>query len=266
MKLGENKEGFGVNPAGVRALKDLGQRLSEQIEIIRVTGVAVINCLQSHSIGLGPHVASIDRVLESINQETIQVATPVTELAEKVNKVAAAYQGIIDNDRYRSDSSGSGQIGGHGVDQTIPVAGGLGKSVNGASEVIIKTQSASDANVTFPKDFTPPYKPDTQTQIIEITKETKIGEYVRVYDNVNSSQAGGWLMKADDIAGLTPQQIQSKFALPITPTHVTDVILESGTRLRAGIANCAFDFEGGGTQFDTMGQRVGEFINGRLLP
>ncbi|MDD3205239.1 MAG: hypothetical protein PHS74_05830 [Lachnospiraceae bacterium] len=103
-------------------------------------------------------------------------------------------------------------------------------------------------------------------KVVELTQNTKPGEFVRVYDNVNSGQAGSWIMKGEDIAGLTPQQIQNKFALPTTPTHVTDVTLEAGTQLRIGTANGLFGYEGGGTQFDMMGQRVGEFTNGRLLP
>ena len=122
-----------------------------------------------------------------------------------------------------------------------------------------------EANKTFPKDFEPPYKPGTQTNVVEVTKTTKAGEYVRVYDNTNSTQAGGWVMKADDIKGLTPQQIQNKYALPTTPTHVTDVGFKAGDQLRTGVSNSAFGFEGGGIQFDTMGQKIGSFTNGRPL-
>lgn len=129
----------------------------------------------------------------------------------------------------------------------------------------IGTQSADNVNKTFPKEYEPPYKPGTQTKVIELTQNTKPGEFVRVYDNVNSGQAGGWIMKGEDIAGLTPQEIQNKFALPAIPTHVTDVGLKAGTQLRTGIANGLFGYEGGGLQFDMMGQRVGEFSNGRLL-
>ncbi len=85
-------------------------------------------------------------------------------------------------------------------------------------------------------------------------------------NGVNAKQAGGWVMKAEDIAGLTPQQIQNKFALPPTPQYVTDVVFESGTTLRTGTANGLFGFDGGGTQFDLMGQYIGEFVNPRLLP
>lgn len=73
-------------------------------------------------------------------------------------------------------------------------------------------------------------------------------------------------MEAEDVAGLTPQQIQSKFALPSTPVYVTDVILDSGTQLRTGVANGLFGLEGGGIQFDLMGQRTGQFVNERLIP
>ena len=129
----------------------------------------------------------------------------------------------------------------------------------------IGNEIAEAVNKSFPVGYEPPYKPGTTTSIIELTKNTKVGEFVRVYDNVNSGQAGGWVMKAKDIMGLNPQQIQNKFALPATPTHITDVIFESGTQLRMGVANGLFGFKGGGIQFDMMGQRVGQFINGRLL-
>lgn len=70
-----------------------------------------------------------------------------------------------------------------------------------------------------------------------------------------------WFMQADDINALTPLQIQDKFALPTTPEFGLDVELDAGTRIRSGIG-----FEGGGQQFDLMGQRVSNFINPRPLP
>ncbi len=65
-------------------------------------------------------------------------------------------------------------------------------------------------------------------------------------------------MKADDVAGLSPSQIQAKFALPHTPTHVTDVIIDAGTKLRTGVVNPLFGHKGGGIQFDLIGQRIGQ--------
>jgi hypothetical protein len=129
----------------------------------------------------------------------------------------------------------------------------------------ILTESADEVNDSLSKlGYTEaPYKPGTKVNTIELTEDTK---FVRVYDGVNSQQQGGWIIRTEDIQGLTPQQIQNKFALPTTPKYVTDVILEEGTQIRTGIANDLFGFDGGGTQFDLMGQYVGNFVNGRLLP
>jgi hypothetical protein len=66
-------------------------------------------------------------------------------------------------------------------------------------------------------------------------------------------------MYADDIAGLTPQQIQNKFALPYTPTHMVDVAIPQGTQIRYGYANSLYGNEGGGLQFDFMGHENGLF-------
>jgi len=129
----------------------------------------------------------------------------------------------------------------------------------------LKSQKAETVNKSFQKGIEPPYKPGTSTTIIKLTQKSKVGDFVRVYDKVDSGQEGHWLMRADDIAGLTPRQIQNKFALPTIPTYVTDVIFDEGTQLRMGIANGLFGSEGGGTQFDTMGKNVGQFINERLL-
>jgi hypothetical protein len=54
--------------------------------------------------------------------------------------------------------------------------------------------------------------------------------------------------------------------LPITQKFVADVELDVGTRIRTGTVNPLFGFEGGGQQFDLMGQRVGNFTNPRTLP
>ena len=66
-------------------------------------------------------------------------------------------------------------------------------------------------------------------------------------------------MQADDIKGLTPTQIQDKFALPTTPSYVAEVKISAGNTVRMGEANPIFGSSGGGTQFDLMGQYIGEF-------
>ena len=100
--------------------------------------------------------------------------------------------------------------------------------------------------------YEPPYKPGTSVTEIQLTENAT---YVRVYDKVNSRMQGGWVMKAEDIGGLTPQEIQNKFALPNIPKYICDVNLEAGTRLRAGEVNPLFGFDGG-----AIGTAVGESL------
>ncbi len=74
-------------------------------------------------------------------------------------------------------------------------------------------------------------------------------------------------MKVEDVAGLTPQEIQNKFSLPHLPQYICDVNLKSGTRLRTGEVNPLFGFSGGGQQYDLIinGKNVGTFINERKI-
>lgn len=119
---------------------------------------------------------------------------------------------------------------------------------------ILNTSSAEDVNKIF-KDtmgYEPPYKPGTSVTEIQLTENAT---YVRVYDKVNSRMQGGWVMKAEDIVGLTPQEIQNKFALPNTPKYICDVNLEAVTRLRTGEVNPLFGFDGG-----AIGTAVGESL------
>ena len=108
-----------------------------------------------------------------------------------------------------------------------------------------------------------PYKPNQKAQIIELTKDTK---FVRTYDGENSGMYGSWIMKYDDIKGLTPEQIADKFALPQVPKYMCDCTLPAGTQLRTGECNPLYGWKGGGQQVDLMGARVGKFDNEREIP
>jgi hypothetical protein len=62
------------------------------------------------------------------------------------------------------------------------------------------------------------------------------GRFVRVYDVGGDSQrAGRWLMETEAIAGLSPKEIAQKFSLPSVPTHVVDVHIPAGIRIRKGV-------------------------------
>ena len=109
-----------------------------------------------------------------------------------------------------------------------------------------------------------PYNPNRPVRDFEADGSTT---YVRVYTEGTTGQAGSWMMKADDIAGLSPQQIQNRFDLPNTPTHVTDVKPLQGTTIRTGTVNSVnFGGNGGGTQFELQGRiPTNSFYNPRPL-
>lgn len=59
-------------------------------------------------------------------------------------------------------------------------------------------------------------------------------------------------MKASDVAGLTPEQIAAKFALPAVPTLIGNVTIPAGTKLQASVQNGIMlgnNPGGGGVQF-----------------
>ena len=102
----------------------------------------------------------------------------------------------------------------------------------------------------------PPYTPKTVVQDITLDCDTI---FVRVYDGNISGLRGGWVMCAEDIKGLTPEQIQQKFALPSTPKYIGEVKMKAGSNIRMGEVNPNYGFNGGGIQFDLKGQYIGEF-------
>ena len=154
-----------------------------------------------------------------------------------------------------------------GIDGGVSVGGKSGKTTIKFEEV--KTFTAEETNQWFidnvKPDYKPPYKPGTLVKEIELIENTT---FVRVYDNMpdGSGMYGSWVMRAYDIEGLTPLEIQNKFALPNTPKYVCDVELEAGTHIRVGEVNPLDGWgNGGGTQYDLIGQRIGNFKNERLL-
>ncbi|HMO67341.1 MAG TPA: hypothetical protein PKE25_01530 [Novosphingobium sp.] len=132
-----------------------------------------------------------------------------------------------------------------------------GRIPSGKTETI----SADEANHFHTlKGNRPPYAPGKPVkEIITDSDET----FVRVHGPAN--QGGSWVARAEDIKGLSPQQIKDKFALPELPTHVSDVSVPAGTRIRVGEAGALPGWgNGGGLQVEVM-ERTSVFSNQRPL-
>ena len=61
---------------------------------------------------------------------------------------------------------------------------------------------------------------------------TDVDSFVRVHGPDN--QARSWMMRPQDVEGLSAQQIAEKFNLPEVPTRISRVDIPPGTPLRAG--------------------------------
>jgi hypothetical protein len=139
-----------------------------------------------------------------------------------------------------------------GGGSTLPeFVGPTGRAINPA-----------DANRGFGR---PPFDPSRPIFDFETNGTTT---FQRVYTEGVTGRSGGFLLNADDIRGLTPQQIKDKFDLPHLPTHVVDVTPRAGTIIRTGTVNAGnFGGTGGGRQFllrTPISPRA--FVNPRPLP
>jgi hypothetical protein len=84
-----------------------------------------------------------------------------------------------------------------------------------------------------------PYKPGTDVEEF-ITKEEMI--FVRVHGD---NQKGRWIMRKDQIEGLTDKQIRERFSIPQNlDTKISEVRVPANTRIRRGIANPITQFKG----------------------
>lgn len=129
---------------------------------------------------------------------------------------------------------------------------------------IINIESAENVNNEFKLEanYKPPSKPGTKAVTIKLKESTK---FVRVYRE-SGKLTGGWVMEAEQIESLTPSQIKNKFALEYEPKYICDVEIPAGSTVRYGITNKIVNWgNGGGIQYDLMGQLIGEFTNERLL-
>jgi len=113
-----------------------------------------------------------------------------------------------------------------------PAYGVTAVGVNGgvASITNVRAISADEANAPFvAKGWNSPYDAGSQVRTFTTTSEV---QFVRV-STVDNPQ-GAFLVRADEVAGMSPQQIQQFLALPKIPTQIADVTVPAGTNMQVG--------------------------------
>jgi len=94
----------------------------------------------------------------------------------------------------------------------------------------LRTIDAADVNAGFvARGQNPPFAAGTRVREFEAASDLS---FVRVHNA--SNPRGGWFVRADEIAGMSPQQIQRHLALPAAPTHIQNITVPRGTTLQMG--------------------------------
>jgi hypothetical protein len=109
-------------------------------------------------------------------------------------------------------------------------------------------------------------QPAWEGNVVEYKTPTSM-KFVRAYTEGASNPNGDWMMRAEDIKGLSDVEIQNKFAMPNKPTNMVDVDVPAGTTIREGMAAGNKWGKGGGTQFHLQ-DRISStnYTNSRVMP
>jgi hypothetical protein len=97
-----------------------------------------------------------------------------------------------------------------------------------------RADTVSNATSTPPFTTTADSGANQPRVIFEVNDIRFNGEPTLARVREPDKKAGSWMMRKEDLEGLSPAQIRDKFALPESPTLVSDVKVPAGTVVRMG--------------------------------
>ena len=151
----------------------------------------------------------------------------------------------------------------HGLRATLGMAAAAPKNVIIGVEietpirtvVNIATRSVDETNAPFiARGWNPPY---SGKFVREFTLNREV-VFARVHGSENKARS--WMMRIEDVEGLTAAQIRDKFALPDLPEFISEVFVPAGTRIRVGKVAAQNGWGiGGAWQYELL-ERLPEFL------
>lgn len=132
--------------------------------------------------------------------------------------------------------------------------------------------SAEQANFRHEiNDSYPPYEEGTRARDIILERDRA---FVRVFAEGKTFAEGRWVMRKSDITDLktgkllAPEQIRDRFSLESVPTHIVDVTVPAGTKVRVGRvgAQDKLKSKGGGTQYELFAGKISSKYYSRGTP
>lgn len=150
---------YSVTEQGISALKSMSQKVIAAEEDICSGVASVLVVSDSMANTLGPHKASLDSALENISNLINGTKQNVTEISNKLNMTAQAYEEFLQTDRIKDtvqSANGMAGIGGLGalIGGIFGHSGGEGKAAagNGPSSGSAAEMAAGNSSQTF-SDF-----------------------------------------------------------------------------------------------------------------
>lgn len=118
------------------------------------------------------------------------------------------------------------------VKDATPVTKTLIKELH---NVVVKTADEVNEMLRASRGYTEnAYMPGSR--VYEFTTPSEmVGTHVRVFQKGQRLE-GKWIMEKNAVNGLSPEGIAKKFSLPRVPTHIVDVTIPKGVRMRKGVS------------------------------
>ncbi|MFJ4145286.1 hemagglutinin repeat-containing protein [Pseudomonas sp. NPDC089734] len=198
--------------------------------------------------------AGVKDILQGLDTDSISRDTAITAIVKESglsrDKVESRYDLVMSLQAVTAALAGL-----YGFRSPLPSIGGKG-DLPSNTITNVRAISADEANAPFvARGWNPPYDTGSQVRTFTVSIDTK---FVRV-STIENPQ-GAFLVRAEEVAGMTPLQIQQHLALPKVPTQIADVVVPKGTNMQVGrvAAQPAFGANSkGGVQYQLLDQIPG---------
>jgi len=141
-------------------------------------------------------------------------------------------------------------VGAHAAAESPLFRGFAAEHLGTVDAAVPNAQSAA-------RGFEPPWKADSPVhdgRLLRDDHETFARVYREADDGTSTAAVGRWLLRRSEIVGKSSREIKDAFALPYEPTHVAEMHLDSGFRLRVGTSGQNAFGRGGGEQFFALSE------------
>ncbi len=217
--------------------------------LIEATAASRFGAIGSAEVAIGRHAKAIaePRLARLAYEEDVRGAEQYNQavlranLAQLTGNIHSAYAKIGNAAAFASGPLGlaagavlTGDQIAKGEFGALDAAGLVLLRGRGRGRVVtnLRAEAVSDTNARFiARKLSAPFaNKGSRVRVFETGRAIELIRFVPI----GSRAPGGFLVRAKEVSGLTPAQIQQKLALPRTPSHFSRVTVPKGTTLKIG--------------------------------